>query len=226
MVFVQSGTPLFTKNNHAMKKSIIFLIALLNLSFAMAQTTPAIGTHEHKTLFSNPTHIGWWVSPDFMYTQYDGNDVFQGGLSGGVILNHNFSLGIGGYGIMNSNNLDYDNVFPNETAYLYGGYGGLKVEYRLNPDAVVHVAFPLLMGGGALMYGKDLYTDPDEHEDYISDEFFLFEPGVMMGVNLIKFMRLDIGATYRFTSGFELPTVGSDFMNGVSGVVSLKFGKF
>jgi hypothetical protein len=209
-----------------MKKSIITIMVLLSTLIAIAQTTP-LDAPQQKTLFGNPTHVGWWVSPDFMYTQYDGNDVFQGGISGGVILNHNFSLGLGGYGIMNSYNLEYDDIFPAESAYLYGGYGGLKVEYRLKPASVLHVAFPLLLGGGSMMYGKDPgVNDPDENEDYISDGFFVFEPGVMMGVNLVKFMRLDIGATYRFASGLELPTVGSDFMNGVSGVVSLKFGKF
>jgi len=206
-----------------MKKLLIAIACLLNGVFAMAQNFP----YESETLFKNPQHIGWYVGAEFGYTRFDDKDVFLSGLSGGVIFNHKFSLGIGGYGIVNSYNLVYSDITPPDDLYLYGGYGGLKMEYRLNPSKVFHVSFPLLIGGGALSYNR--HNDMDYNymeESYASDGFFVVEPGVMMGVNLIKFMRLDAGVTYRFAPEIDLPQTSSVLLNSFNAVVSLKFGKF
>lgn len=201
-----------------MKKVLIAIACLLNGAFAMAQ---------NQTLFKDPQHIGWYVSPEFGYTRFDDKDVFLGGLSGGVIFNHSFSLGLGGYSIVNSYNLQYSDITPPDDLYLYGGYGGLKMEYRLYHSNVVHVSFPLLIGGGALSYNR--HNDMDYNymeESYASDGFFVVEPGVMMGVNLIKFMRMDVGVTYRFAPSIDLPQTSSVLLNSFNAVVSLKFGKF
>jgi hypothetical protein len=201
-----------------MKKLFIAIVCLLNGIFVLAQ---------NQTLFNNPKHIGWYVGPEFGYTKFDDKDVFLSGISGGVIFNHSFSLGIGGYGITNSHNLQYSDIAPPDDLYLYGGYGGLKMEYRLNPSKVVHVSFPLLIGGGTLSYNR--HNDMDYNymeESYASDGFFVVEPGVMVGVNLIKFMRLDAGVTYRFAPDIDLPNTSSVLLNSFNAIVSLKFGKF
>lgn len=193
-------------------------MCLLNGMFAMAQ---------QKTLFRNPEHIGWYVSPEFGYTKFDDKDVFLSGFSGGVIFNHSFSLGVGGYGIVNSSSLQYSDITPPDDLYLYGGYGGLKMEYRIYPSSVVHLSFPLLIGGGGLSYNRQSDMDYDHMEEaYASDSFFVAEPGVMLGVNLIKFMRLDAGVTYRFAPGIDLPQTSSVLLNNFNAIVSLKFGKF
>jgi hypothetical protein len=201
-----------------MKKLLIAIGCLLNGVFAMAQ---------NQTLFNNPQPVGWYVAPEFGYTKFDDKDVFLSGISGGVIFNHSFSLGMSGYGIVNSYNLQYSDIAPPDDLYLYGGYGGLKMEYILNPSKVVHVSFPLLIGGGALSYNR--HNDMDYNymeESYASDGFFVVEPGVMVGVNLIKFMRLDAGVTYRFAPNIDLPNTSSVLLNGFNAIASLKFGKF
>lgn len=182
---------------------------------------------EPQTLFKNPHHVGWYVSPEFGYTQFDGKDVFLSGFSGGAIFNHSFALGLGGYGIVNSSQLRYSTISPNENLYLYGGYGGLRLEYILKPSNVVHVSFPFLIGGGGLSYSKNSTYDYHYEEDnYASDEFFVIEPGVMMSINLIKFMRLDAGITYRYAPNIDLPETNKKLLNTFNVVVALKFGKF
>jgi len=206
-----------------MKKLIMAIVCLVNGVFSMAQSD----SRESETLFKNPQHIGWYISPEIGYTKFDDKDVFLSGLSGGVIFNHSFSLGIGGYGIINSYDLQYSDIAPPDELYLYGGYGGLKMEYTLNPSNVVHVSFPLLIGGGALSYNR--HNDMDYNyveESYASDGFFVLEPGVMVGVNLIKFMRLDAGITYRFAPNIDLPNTSSVLLNSFNAKISLKFGKF
>lgn len=187
-----------------------------------------------QTLFGETHSVGWWVAPGFEYAQLDGKDAWLGGMSGGVIFNHNVSLGVGGYGIMNSNHLEYDNILDTASVYLYGGYGGLIIEYRLFPFNKFNIAFPIMIGGGSVSYSswnynnyQYSYHDPNYKNDYyIWDAFFVFEPGISLGVNLLNFMRLDAGISYRFAPSVQLPQTDPYLLNSVNANMSLKFGKF
>lgn len=212
-----------------MKTYLFVFLAIIGFYTTKAQTEPM------QTLFGNAGPVGWWVSTDFAYTGIDDRDAWLGGMSGGVIVNHNFSIGFAGYGILNSSNLKFSNVLDTADVYLYGGYGGLKLEYRFNPSRVVHLAFPLLIGGGAVSYSTFTMSENDwnhsgdmESQDYLYawDNFFVIEPGVTIGVNVLKWMRFDIGASYRYAPGITLPKTDSGLMNGVNANFSLKFGKF
>ena len=221
-----------------MKRIIFIFLSLIVSMTVLAQTeikTDSAGkrSDELQTLFTKTGRVGWWVSPDFAWTKLDSRDVFLVGISSGIILNHSFSIGLAGYGIMNSQNLKYSGINDTADVYLYGGYGGLKLEYRINPLEMVNVAFPLIIGGGGLTYstwGPDNWynNNPDGNSDfsYAWDSFFIIEPGVVVGVNLLKFMRLDAGVSYRFASGLNLPKTNSNLMNSFNANISLKFGRF
>lgn len=225
-----------------MKKIYLTLVIVLIVIAARAQiemTTPQITKEPEKiqTLFSSPVRVGWWVSPDFGWTRLDSRDALMSGMSGGVILNHTFSIGFAFYGIMNSQNFLYSGISSSEDLYLFAGYGGLKLEYRLHPLKKIHVAFPLLIGGGGVsystwgmnnMFNNASYLNDSYHNDfsYADATYFVFEPGVAVGFNLLKFMRFDTGVSYRFASSVELPKTSSNLMNGFNLNFSLKFGKF
>lgn len=217
--------------------SLILLFIVISVS-TRAQTPVSADTTVTdsgiQTLFSHPGKLGWWVSPDFQWTKLDDRDAYLLGLSAGIIVKHSFSIGLAGYGIINSNTLKYTGINDTAAVYLYGGYGGLKLEYRIQPLKLINVAFPLLIGGGGVTYstwGADNWNqsnphDPTYDDSYIWDSYFVFEPGVLVGVNLLKFMRLDTGVTYRFTSGIQMPKTDSGLMTGLNVGMSLKFGKF
>jgi hypothetical protein len=216
-----------------MKFITAFAAIIMMASVLKAQENSDNG--QIQTLFSKPEHIGWWISADFAYTQISDRDAWLGGMSGGVILNHSFSIGGAGYGIINSNNLEYSNVLDTANVYLYGGYGGLKLEYRFQPLKLVNVAFPLLIGGGSVGYGTASYYHNyygHDHYDeyyadfYVWDGFFVLEPGVTVGLNLLKFMRLDVGASYRYAPAIDLPSADSNLMNGFNATMALRFGNF
>jgi hypothetical protein len=220
-----------------MKNYIFTLFFILTLISAQAQTeitTPKVAKESEKiqTLFSSPVRVGWWISPDFGWTKLDSRDALMSGMSGGVILNHTFSIGFAFYGIMNSQDFMYSGISSLEDLYLNAGYGGLKLEYRLHPLKKIHVAFPLLIGGGGVSYNtrsvNNMQNNDYFHNDlsYADDTYFVFEPGVEVGFNLLKFMRFDTGVSYRFASSVELPKTSSNLMNGFNMNFSLKFGKF
>ena len=197
-----------------------------------------------KTLFKKgkkckKPHIGYFLGPEFAYTQFSGNkSVFLLGINMGVTLNHWISVGLAGYGIVNSGNLEYKDMFYDDinkkwqSANLYGGYGGLLIEFTVIPKSVVHVSFPLLIGGGGLTYlYRPDYVDKYDWSGLESidwDSFFVIQPGVKAEFNILKFFRIGIGVSYRYTPDLDLQQSKSSKLNinQFNANLSLKFGKF
>jgi hypothetical protein len=56
--------------------------------------------------------------------------------------------------------------------------------------------------------------------------FFVVEPGLEVEVNITRFFKIGIGASYRLVRESDLSTVSDNDLSGFSGGLSLKFGKF
>ena len=114
------------------------------------------------------------------------------------------------------------------------GYGGIFIEYVLNPKKAFHLTFPLFIGAGGAQVGVKTPLDlnvstPQDYTtyDYVeSSGFFVLEPGINIELNMSKFFRLDIGASYRFISGTQLQRLSSNDLSDFSFNLGLKFGKF
>ena len=231
-----------------MKKLLTFLSLLLFLStMTVAQedyTTKADqqDQDEIKTLFRKgkkhkKSHIGYFIGPEFAYTQFKGNkNVFLLGASMGLTLNHWFSIGLSGYGIINSGQLKYNNLIFDDIdkrwqeANLYGGYGGLLLEFLVLPKSPVHVSFPILIGSGGLTYMyRPEYVDRYDWGGYKTvdwDAFFVVQPGVRAEFNIVKFLRIGVGVSYRYTPDLNLVNTSKNLINQFNVNLSLKFGKF
>jgi hypothetical protein len=232
-----------------MKKIAFFLffLAIATCGFSQDYTaTKEKDTEDIGILFGKKKskgdrpHIdmGWTAGLNTAYTQFDKKNMWLLGMNIGVILDHNWTLGLQAQGIVNSSKLDY--VVDSTDANLVGGYGGFLFQYTLFPKSVVHVTFPVMIGGGYLGYltgygrswdnnGNNNWDNYHEVLDY--DVFFFVEPGVQAEINLLKFMRLAIGASYRYSPNFDLydpdtKDIGKTFMNGFNFTAGLKFGMF
>ncbi|MFC2102382.1 hypothetical protein ACFLS7_05260 [Bacteroidota bacterium] len=201
------------------------------------QDQDEIKTLFHKGKPHKKPAIGYFIGPEFAYTQFTGNkNVFLLGLTMGVTFNHWVSVGLSGYGIVNSGNIQYDQLVYDDfdkkwqSANLYGGYGGLLLEFLVIPKSPVHVSFPILIGGGGLtyMYRPD-YIDKYDWGGYQTvdwDAFFVIQPGVRVEFNIVKFFRIGVGASYRYTPDLDLVNTSKNLINQFNANVSLKFGKF
>lgn len=219
-----------------MKRLILLAVGLLTATVMMAQTdAQKSGDDEFQTLFKGkkPVKIGWFVAGEPGYTQFDGKSAWLGGLSGGMVINHQFSVGLSGRIWYDPN--DYKEFSDTSLAYFVGGYGGVLLEYTLFPKSVVHLTFPVMIGGGGAAYIEDWdYEKWDQNNGnsnhdlkvFDNDFFFVVEPGVRAEVSLLPFMRLNAGVSYRFTSGFEMLKTPSDKLNSFNVNVGVKFGKF
>ena len=117
--------------------------------------------------------------------------------------------------------------------FMYvGGYGGLRLEYILLPNSPVHISLPVVIGAGGISYARSNH-DFEFGFSATSQAFFVVEPGIELEMNVVKFMRVGFGVSYRFTSdideGYYSPgqnIIDSQVLEGWSGTISFKFGKF
>lgn len=197
---------------------------------------------EIKTLFRKGKEhkkpvVGYFIGPEVAYTQFTGKkNVVLLGASLGATFNHWISVGLSGYGIINSGSLEYKDLVYDEynnqwqSANLYGGYGGLLLEFQVLPKSPVHISFPILIGGGGMtyMYRPD-YVDQYDWGGYQTvdwDAFFVVQPGVRAEFNIVKFFRIGLGVSYRYTPDLNLVNTSSALINQFNANLSLKFGKF
>lgn len=217
-------------------KRFAFLIAcLLTMIVTNAQENTPKTSGEMQTVFGKDgkPDVGWFIGIESGYSQFDNRDVWLGGMNFGMIIDHRLSIGLAGQGWYNREEMYFPDATDTAGAYLEGGYGGLLLEYTLFPKSAVHLTFPVLIGGGAVSYvSKNEYLEWDEdewdthHVVLADDVFFVIEPGVRAEINVLSFMRLNAGISYRYTDNFQLVNTSNDLMNNFSATVGLKFGKF
>lgn len=212
-----------------MKTKIVFLalcmVAFTTQSYSQIDSTKK--TDEIKTLFqhkkgSNGGYASLWAG----YSQIDHKDGFSFGVNAAWLIGHSIGIGIAGTGF--SNDYYFGHTHGSNVKSLMGGYGGFFIEPVVVPKYPVHVSFPVLLGAGYAASMKSYYWS-DWSSDYYMEEgavFFVAEPGIDIELNLVKHLRLGVGAKYRFTLGEEMESYSKHALDGYTISLSLKFGKF
>jgi hypothetical protein len=215
-------------------KARILLAAIMTVGFMMFTYGQENKSEEIKTIFGNTDHKishGGYAAISVGYTQIDKQDVMTLGGRAAWVIDHHVAVGLAGKAFMNSVFIEGDFPYTSENGlYLSGGYGGFFVEPVVAPNFPIHVAFPILIGGGGFVLNDHTWHDyswEDEYyEPYDWDSYFVVEPGVEVELNVVKFLRLAFGVSYCFTSELHISEVPKDMMNGFNGNVTFKFGKF
>jgi len=185
--------------------------------------------NEMQTLTGPGRNVGFYFGFNSTYSQIEGRNTYGFGGTLAIIANHGLAIGLSGTGFFSD---PYETIPGSNRSYGYtGGYGGLLIKPILFPRYPVHVSFPILLGGGAI--GRSVllnyYYPYDYTEFYVEnfESFMIAEPGIEIEFNIARWMRLGLGATYRFTTTFSEPsTFNSNPLNGFTGGLSLEFGKF
>jgi hypothetical protein len=213
-----------------MKKTILlssFLILLCSAVFSQDPEFEYYKSREIKTLLGRNREGGAYGAFTAGYSVIDNRHAVLFGGRFGWLASHYIGIGFGATGFMNE--FHYEPSLERELA-LAGGYGGLYIEPILFPRFPIHLSFPVLFGAGGISY---LSKEDSQNNNFIedSDAFLLIEPGAEIELNLTRFCRLALGATYRFPSSFDvglsgIPKAHAESIKGASYTISLKFGKF
>lgn len=216
-----------------MKKLFTLLLIALFVQVSFAQEEKLKEDDDMQTIFNkdNLKFTGGYLAPEIKVSNvHEDISMFLGGKLG-FTFNEKFSLGMAGYGLVNNSNY-YENVpeisTTNETPLRIGmGYGGLNMEYTLFSSKVVHFTIPVVVGaGGVTLYEDDGDYFNSEWEEIENSAAFVVEPGVTVELNLFKFFRIDLGASYRYVSGTELDYLTDEDLTDLSFNATFKFGFF
>jgi hypothetical protein len=215
------------KNNNYLLR---FTAAII-LAFAVCLTASAQNDQEISTLFGerdgNIDH-GGWGGLTFGYTKIRELDTYLMGARGGWLIDHHLTIGLAGYGFITDRTFYASEDYPD--ASLAGGYGGLFLEANIAPFYPVHVTIPLLIGAGGIAFADQKWYEGNNYDNPASsidsDAYFVLEPGLELEVNLIKFMRLGVGGSYRYTSQVSMINSSGSMLHGWNGYFTLKFGWF
>lgn len=171
------------------------------------------------TLFHGDEEVvhGGFGGLNVRYTRVLGNNAVWVGGEGALLLNHAFSVGVGGGGIANEIN-------PTNQTRLEFGYGGLVVRYHFFSSEVVNFAVGGLIGAGSIGV-HDREQDPDDWKD-MGETLFVVEPELGLYLNVTRWMRLGITGGYRFVSGVEKNDLSETDVRGAAGGGSVQFGWF
>jgi hypothetical protein len=215
-------------------KNFFAIATLIGLSLHTlnAQNQEADSTRT-RYLFAKPSSVGFYIAPEAGYGQLNGEMTTFTGSSFMVMFNKKWSVGL--TGARNANrSFSPASVKP---WYMNANYGGLKLEYTLNPNAPVHVTFPLTLGMGVVSadsIANNLKRGNGRDNDYWGtgnaanrNQYGVVIPGITLETNLFRFAKVSLGANYRLAFAQTVGTkVPENSLNGFNVSAGLKVGLF
>jgi hypothetical protein len=203
------------------------LLIVLTLGF-LSPLSAQEDENEIRTLFGNKSNGGYGAL-SVGYTQVNQIQSITMGGRGEWIIGHCLGLGFYATGFMS----DFVKTGADLNYNLVGGHGGIIIEPIFLPRFPVHLSFPLMAGIGGIAYAENQQAGFNGNYDgYIksTDYFLIAEPGVELEFNLTRWLRIAFGASYRVTSNIHfqntLEPITNDALKGISGGVTIKFGRF
>lgn len=193
--------------------SILILVLAVSIS-AFSQD------REFQTVFDNKDlRISGLGGPFMQFTSVAGEFAFMMGGGGAVLLDDFF---IGGYGLGLTTAIpDYVNQNTNQRLSL--GHGGFWLGYALFGEKPLHVTFSTLIG-----WGEFGIMEYEGYYPYVRDKVFVLAPTIEAELNLTRYFRIGVGATYNIYTGVDEYMhgyKGSD-LSAPGGFLSFKFGWF
>jgi len=211
------------------KRTLISIICILvsTVAFSQEPEFEYYKNREMKTLLGHDRGGGGYCSFSTGYSNINDLDAVMFGGRFSWMASHSLGIGMGATGFINE--YHYEPAIDKDV-FLTGGYGGLYIEPVLFPRLPVHLSFPVLLGFGGISF---ISVDNEFNENFLEDSkaFLLVEPAAEVELNLTRFLRLAVGASYRLPTPFNVGLPGSysidvESLRTPSYTVTLKLGKF
>ncbi|MBU8893203.1 MAG: hypothetical protein KOO66_10520 [Bacteroidales bacterium] len=208
--------------------TLLFLLLIIQESFAQKERIEVDNNEETVFTKDNFKFTGSYIALEFKMSEVrDDIGIFAGGKMG-FSFNNKFSLGIAAYGLIY--NSDFTVLAPDmwsdltlQLASIKFIYGGLLLEYNFFSNKIVHFNIPVVIGVGkvSLKGEDDIFLERIE-----KSSAFVIEPGVELEFNLFKFLKVDVGASYRNVSNTRLQYIDDEDLEGLSYNLTFRFGLF
>ncbi len=169
---------------------------------------------------------GFYLGINPSYGEIEGKETYIMALKMAYVVNRQLEIGFETKGFYSEQNLR--GIFLSNSADLGGVYAGLHLEPILFSKSRINLSFPILIGGGATGYINDDWNDDEfeENREQDWDAVFVVEPGINVLYNISRYVQLETGMKYRFSSKVDLSTDDITRINGFSFGFGLKVGIF
>ena len=184
---------------------------------------PLAAIAEHENLISGDIDHGGFGGPLIGVSRLGGETVILSGGRGAWLIDHRFFIGGGGYNL--SSELQRTGINPQDPAKAYKlqlNYGGLEFGAIFEPEKLVHYTVMATIGRGTIRWVEL----NDATISFQKDDFLLVEPHAGVEMNVVEWMRLCLGASYRYAINVRISYLTESDINGFSARLTLKFGSF
>jgi hypothetical protein len=213
-----------------LQKTLVFAVLFSVTSYSLsAQDT----THTLLKL-TKPKSWGIYIAPEVQYGQVKSAFTSFGGGSAMLMVNNRFAFGVTAQQSLISS-FSPKGISP---LFLQTAIMGGKIEYTPNPTSAVHITFPLMVGVGEAQVdslgenqrlksfegrGRENGFSRNQGNGYV-----VIQPGINVEANLLSFMKLFVGANYRFSilSDNNSTLLTANTLQGVSISAGAKVGIF
>ncbi|MBU8893202.1 MAG: porin family protein [Bacteroidales bacterium] len=215
-----------------MKKLFTILLVALMVQISFAQEEKIEEKDPMQTIFTkdNLKFTGGFIAPEIKVSDVHEDISLLVGGSIGFTFNDNFTIGLAGSGLTTNSNFNIPNADPlldDMSARVGMGYGGLLLEYTMFSDKKIHFSIPVVVGAaGIYVYEDDGDFFYDQFNEIENSAAFVVEPGVNIELNLFKFFRVGLGASYRLIEGTDLVNLTDEDLSDLSFNATFKFGLF
>jgi len=198
-------------------KLLLWLMACVgSISVSLAQDESA-----PQTLLDNGVsfkQVGFSLAPGYAFTQMDQVAASLFTLRGGLTFGDR--LTVGGFFNHSLNQIQPQSETVSGVYMDYWSIGGM-LEYTLLSSKLVHLTFPLYVGGG------EVEMDNEAGEAGLGEaNFFVVEPSALLEINLHKYLRFNLGSGYRVVGPMSYRNFDQAALSGFTGYASLRVGWF
>ena len=200
-------------------KSSIILIAFFNFLTLFTQLSAQnLNLPEPKSKKNAPHYT--YLQLDINYLNYPIKRINTNGLSvnGAAVFNDRVATGLS-LDVTDSRKIPFSRGSgPNEPNVFEYSQISWYNEIFFHPNSRIDISLPLKLGvGHATINPQDKFTFGEtvfsSENAMTQDHFFVSEFGLNISVHLIKTLDLNVGSTYRLTSGASGFVSDSDFFN-------------
>jgi hypothetical protein len=208
------------------KNSLLFLLISV---FVISETQ----AQEIQTLFRGSRPSGGYAALSNKFTSVRGEYANLAEVYGGWFIKRRLLVGIGA--AASTNNLkvpyEYSTAPLTRMSWQYGQFG-LMTEYVFGSNRVIHLNLTFFTGAGFTVQYERKRMEHWDNWDYAYDIehdanfFYVMEPGAQVEVNVLRWLRLSPGVSYRRTFGSDGRGLTDADLSDWSYNVTLKIGKF
>ncbi|HDQ45821.1 MAG TPA: hypothetical protein ENN17_10055 [bacterium] len=180
----------------------------------------APGLAEEQTLLGQSSRTGWYFASTYKFSTMNQEFVRLSGWRAVMIFDKTWSLGLAGTDT-DSKDIPAPVTHKDQAVYMDLNYHGFELGYIWNSDRVAHCTADLLVALGSVGY-KAQGSGKKWNRDLVA----VIEPTVQLELNVVRWMRIGLGAGYRFVTAIDLEGLSSGDVSGPTGVLTFKFGRF